>query len=648
MTKYPHLFTSLKVGNLTMRNRIEASATSLQIWAPGDRLTRESIAYYERKAKGGAAMVIIGETPVERKSGKSHVHMLHLDDPEIIYNLGYVTEAIHKHGAIASLQIAHGGAGCDPAFLEIDHPIGPTGGVNANGVYIEEMDEKMIEHIVNKFGDAARTLQIGGFDMCQLHAGHSWLLGQFLSPGVNKRTDKFGGSIENRLRIVEMCIDNIRQKTHGDFPIELRISGDEFYPDGFHLDTCVEYCKLLDGKVDLFNISSGSIFAPGGVGICTPSIYEKRVRNAYLAEEIKKHVKTPVVAVGALTRPEDMEELIANGKADMVCCARATLADPEFPNKLRDGREDEMRPCVRCMYCMSSMMSGNKHIHCSVNPTLGYELTNREPAPKAEEKKKVLVVGGGVAGIQAALTSAERGHEVILCEKTDRLGGVLNYTEHVSFKDDIVNYLNWARRMVAKSSIDLRLNTEVTPDYIRKVGPDAVICAVGADIVIPPIPGVENIKVIDSIEMHEQAEKLGDNIVIIGAGITGIEGAIHMRMMGKNVQILEAAGGILKGIEMQQLAVTMEEMRRMDLLDKYHTNTKVVKIDDNGVTAETPEGTVVFPADNVVMCTGMRARRDLVESLRPVCLNFRNIGDCLKPRRMPEAVSEGYFAALDI
>jgi len=650
MTKYPHLFTPVKVGNLTMKNRIEASATSLQIWDPGDRLPKESIAYYERKARGGAAMVIIGETPVERVSGISHPHMLYLDDPDIVYNLGYAAEAVHKHDAKISLQIAHGGAGCNPDWIGIERPIGPSNVPcpMSGGVPIEEMDEKMIEHIVGKFGDAARTLQMAGFDMCQLHAGHAWLLGQFLSPYSNRRTDKFGGSPENNVRIIEMCIDNIRQKTHGDFPIELRISGDEFWDEGFHLNTAVEYCKLLDGKVDLFNISSGSIYSPGAVGICTPSIFEPRMRNAYLAAEIKKHVKTPVVAVGAFVRPDDMERAIAEGMGDMVCVARQTLADPDFPNKLRDGKEEDVRPCIRCMYCMSSMLTPPKIIHCSVNPTIGRDLEALQPIRKAAEPRNVLVVGGGVGGMQAALTAAERGHRVTLCEASDRLGGILNYAEHVPFKDDIVYYLDWVRAQIAKSGVDVKLNCRVTADSIRAMAPDAVICAVGSEPVSLPIPGADRPNVLNSTEMHEKAHELGEKVVIIGAGVTGIEGAIHLKSLGKDVQVLEATDEILRGITANQLMVLLEEMRRKDLNDSVHRNTKVVKIDESGVIAETSEGTVTFPADSVIIAVGQRPRTDVVEELRPACLNFRVIGDCSKARRMPEAVSEGYYAALDL
>ena len=403
--KYPNLFSTIELGPYTVKNRIEAAPIAVSDLTPDGYLTNEHAAFYGARAKGGAAIVTIGESLVDSKRGKVHGKMIPLDDSELMSSLVKTIRAIKRYGALASIELIHAGCRANQSFLPPGYrPCGPSSCQNFwdNKVQVIEMDEALIEEVAELFGRGAHMAQCAGADMCMLHGGHGWLLGQFLSPLNNKRRDRFGGNIENRVRFSLMVIDKIRQKCGKDFPIEFRMSGSELIDGGLTIEDSVDIAKILDGKVDLFHVSVASFHVWDTALRMFPSMFYPHGCNVEFAEKIKSVVKTPVVTVGGISNPAQMEEIIASGKADIISLGRALLADPDLPNKAKTGEDDDITHCLRCNNCISSLYVSEveyfkRVLPCSVNPVLGQEyLFNK--IPPADERKKVLVIGGGPAG----------------------------------------------------------------------------------------------------------------------------------------------------------------------------------------------------------------------------------------------------------
>ena len=395
MKKYPLLFSPIKVGPYTLKNRIEAAPVNISNLTQEGYLTPENIAIFEGKARGGAAIVNMGECRIDLKTGISHKLCIPLDDPEVLPYLHAAADAIKKHNAFSAVELIHPGTRSNPEYY--DGPIwGPSAGPGHLGKDYEALDHETIRYIVECFGNAAEMAKLGGVDMVMVHAGHGWLLHQFLSPLNNRRTDEYGGCLENRARITLEVIDNIRQKCGPDFPIEIRMSGTEIVSGGLTLEDQVEFAKLLDGRVDLIHVTSGTFHVPSTNQHMIPNGFLPEGCNVYLAEAVKKAVKhTPVVTVGALGSPELMERILAEGKADMVALGRPLLADPELPNKLKAGRENEIYPCLRCMACISEsfvpyVKYPSRIRRCPSNPT-AYKEVPASRVAAAREPKRVLV-----------------------------------------------------------------------------------------------------------------------------------------------------------------------------------------------------------------------------------------------------------------
>lgn len=643
-TRFPNLFSTMKLGPYTLRNRIQ-SAPMGYYGTPEGYLTNEGAAYYELRAKGGAAIVTIGESMVD-SSGTSHGRVTPLDDPGILPSLIMTTDAIKRHGAIASIELLHAGT-----RSRTDHPdgavYGPSAGTSFYGKPIIEMDDTEIDRVVNAFGDAAAMAKRGGCQMVMVHGGHGWLLSQFLSPLHNQRTDQFGGSIENRTRFLLMIVDDIRRKCGSGFPIEMRLSGDEFTEGGMELPEVVEVAKLLDGKVDMIHVSA-TTFNDTTAGLrMFPSMFLPRGANVYLAEEIKKAVEVPVNTVGALNYPDHLEDILVRGGVDMVTLGRALLADPFLPEKARKGNEDDITPCIRCNYCISQSFTPYVKYptfvtRCVVNPVIGREYESRF-VQASSGKKKVLVAGGGPGGIQAAITASDRGHEVVLCEKSSRLGGALLYTEGEYFKEDIGRLVDVFERRVKSRPIELLLETRVTPELVNEISPDVLIAAVGAEPLVPPIPGVENAVLAAS---HYDEDAVGDRVVVVGGGQVGCERAVHLAHLGKDVTVVEMLDKAASDASyLHWLALTKELEKNV----KVELNTKCFEITGSGVYARDGEGNEKrFPADTVLLATGVKPRTELVESLRGLALDFSVIGDCFQPGTVLEAIHFGYYTALNI
>ena len=422
--------------------------------------------------------------------------------------------------------------------------------------------------------------------MVLVHGAHGWLLGQFLSPHSNRRIDEYGGSLENRARFPLRVLDRMREAVGREMAIEYRLSAIDHRPGGIALEDAVKFAGMIESKVDLIHVSCGSMGDLSTLMYPHLPAYLPRGRNVYLAAKIKEAVKVPVAAIGAVVDPEMAEQILREGKADVVAMARAILADPQFPNKARTGRRAEITPCVRCLDCLEEMMNFLP-LRCTVNPTLGRE-AEFGYVPPSVKKRRIVVVGGGPAGMQAATTAASRGHDVVLYEKEAQLGGALRFAAVPGFKDDLRRYLNYAISMVHSLPIDVKLFSEADKESIEKESPDAVIIAVGADPLIPDIPGIAHPSVVWAGDVLTGAAKVGDRVVVAGGGHIGCETALYLAQQGKKATVVEM---------MDNLALDANSMSRSALLGlmqengvAIRTGEKILAISETGLTVANKAG----------------------------------------------------------
>ncbi len=646
---YPLLFEPITLAGTQFRNRIFASPTGGQHTHYGNHPINELICYYERKAQGGAASVCIGDAVPDGEHAQSNGSHICLDDISGKPHLNKLSSSIRRHGAVAAIEISHGGSSARISYGQGHKVYGPvecdTEGSFGHPVHAYAMDEEMIRYTIRKHAEAARFAKQCGFGMITLHGGHGWLLHQFMSPITNTRTDEWGGSFEKRMRFPLAVIQAIREAVGPAFPIEIRLSGSEVFAGGYDVEYGVRIARALDGKVDLLHISAGSHEVAEVFTVTHPSMFLEDGVNVKYAAEIKKHVSTPVATVGALSDPEMLEEIIASGKADVVELARGLICDPDLPRKAREGRQEEIVKCMRCFTCFSSLMTRGQ-ICCALNPEICNEADVKFARP-APEPRTVLVAGGGIGGMQAALTAAKQGHKVILCEKSDRLGGVLLCEEKVPFKKHLGEYLAHQALMISREkNIEVRLNTEVTPALAKEVSPDVIVAALGARPSIPPIPGIDGSNVTVAEKVYMEPEKAGKKLVILGGGLVGCELAIFMAGLGREVTVLEMAPSLNSGTNLLQGSSISLEIKRLGI--NVCLNTKVTKITPEGVTGEGKDGEVFFPADTVVCALGMKPNRDEAAALALCAPEYHVLGDCVVPATVYQATNAAYFEALDI
>jgi 2,4-dienoyl-CoA reductase-like NADH-dependent reductase (Old Yellow Enzyme family)/thioredoxin reductase len=644
--KYPHLFSPITLGNTVFRNRIFGSPTGPSNLSSHYFPTRETVAYYERKALGGAASVCVGDACVDPFLGRTASSHVRLDDEQSMRALGKVAEAISRHGAVASVELQHGGSHSFGSSGDGHQIYGPMELFDEErGLHVLAMTEEIIEHTIQKFAAAALAAKKAGFGMVTIHGGHGWLLSQFFSPVSNQRTDRWGGSLENRCRLPIAICDAVREAVGPGFPIEIRISGSECHPGGYDIDEGIAIARQLDGHVDLIHVSAGSHEVWDVFTVTHPSMFLPDGANVRYAAEIKKHVKKSYVAtVGALSDPAQMEEIIASGQADVVELARALFAEPDLPVKARVGRERDIKKCMRCLQCFSNLMVKQQFL-CAINPVIGHEYENQFQLPPAK-RKKVLIAGGGIAGMQAALTACERGHQVILCERTGKLGGALLCEEQVPFKKHLAEYIELQTRNVVESGIEVRLHTAVTPQLAESEKPDVLIAALGARPVRPDVKGIDGSSVFSAEEVYYHPEKAGKKVVILGGGLVGTELGIFLADRGRDVTVVELLPALNDGGNLLQGVAIGVELRRLGI--RVLLNTKALEITNRAVAVQDPDGQKLIEADTVIYAVGQRPLRDEAGALRFCAPEFHQIGDCLTPKNIAEATKAAYQIARDI
>ncbi len=648
--KYSKLFTPIKIGNLTLKNRIFASPTSLNWLAVDGNLTPETIAFYEMKAMGGAAVVTLGEVIPHSATGKSHDRQLCLDNPNCLVSLSQLARAIKRHGAVPNVEISHGGkwggleslAGSQKegkiAYGPI-HEILPEGEVH-------EMPKELIEEVCESFGKGAAVVQRAGFEMCMVHAGHGWFFGQFLAKRSNTRTDEFGGSLENRARPLLLALDSIRKHCGPNFPIEVRISGDEFVEGGITIEEATQLAILIQDKCDLINVSAG-IHENLELFIRThPSQYIEKAANVHLAAEIRKHVHVPISTVGAITDPELMEEILESGKADVIKLGRTLLADPFLPEKLRTGREKEISHCLRCNSCFGESVKTGM-ISCVVNPIIGNERNEWLAKAQPTTPKKVMVIGGGPGGMEAALTAHSRGHKVVLYEQKEKLGGALAFAEFVDFKHGLFELAETLQYRLSMTDVEIHTGADVTEETVKAEAPDVLLIATGALPIVPRIPGIdgENVKLASTVFGKE--DTVGETVAVLGGGLVGCETATHLARMGKKVTIVEMREDVAIDCDCFGQTAIKVDMRKNNVCLKTGFSGKAIT--GEGILVADKDGNeTLIAADTVINAVGYRPNEEMFLKLANSAPIVQRIGDCRRTGKVTNAMADGHYLAMDI
>lgn len=645
---FPHLCEPLQLGRLTLRNRMcSAPLGATDITAEGTPGPRTQ-GFYELRAKGGAAAVTVSELVVHPETDGSQMLRLSLKTPGQLGAFAFVADAIKRHGAVASIELSHSGQYAGTYMVDKKGKAdlcqyGPSDATRPDGMPVRALSQAQIDDIVAAYAQAAALAKRAGFEMVMVHAGHGWLINQFLSPYFNKRDDGYGGSLENRTRLAREILAAVRAEVGPGFPIELRMSGSELFEGGYGIDEGCRIAQALEDMVDLIHVSAGSY--QFGFSITHPSMFRDHGCNVHLAEQIKRCVSVPVAAIGGLSDPQQMEDIIASGKADVVVMGRALLADPEIPNKVMANRGDDVVKCLRCFVCMAERPVTQTR-RCAINPRIGREIEGMEVVPAAH-RRRVLVVGGGIAGMVAAVTAAERGHEVILCERESELGGILRTEQALPFKRDMYELgLSYARAC-ERAGVDVRLNTPVDADLAGRIGPDAVIVAVGSEPLELPVPCEPDARVLSIDQLYLEGAETGEEVVVVGGGLTGSECALNLARQGKRAHVVEMRDGLAIDANLRHRPILLAEVEDAGVDVVLNACAQSVRAD--GVMVALPDGSEqLVPGDTVVCAIGQRSRAAEAAALRDAAPFVRIVGDARRPANICTAVYEAYHAALDV
>lgn len=642
MTQFTHLFEPIKVGNVELKNRMVMLAIGTGYPEPDGTVGDCFINFCVERARGGVGLIITPFAPFDMAIPV----IPGLYDDRFIPGARRLTDAVHAYGTKIAPQFLgqYFWVNKENGSFEF---IAPSAVFNKMiGTTPKALTVEEIHRLVDEYGEAGRRAREGGFDAIELPLGIGYLLNRFISPCTNKRTDEYGGSLENRMKLSLEIIDRIHKQAGEDYPIICRVSVEEFMEGGHTLEDSKKVVSILEAAgVKAIDVEAGWHECP--VPLVAMSV--PRGAFVYLAEEIKKVVNVPVVAAYRINTPELAEQILADGKADLIGLGRALLADPEFPNKAKEGRSDEIRTCIACSNCLDNLLTGYKSgtvpsAFCSVNPRMGKEAEYTiEPARVV---KKVLVVGGGPGGMEAARVAALRGHQVTLCEKGEELGGQLRVACLPPYKDELGSLIKNMASQVRTAGVEVRLNTEVTLELVEKENPDVLILAIGAMPLIPDIPGVGQGNVVTAVDVIMRREDVGETAIVVGGGMIGCEAAEFLAAAGKKVTIVEMLPKIGSDYGATYRHVVLRRLREIGI--KMETNVMVEEITDRGVKAKRDGLAKFFPGDTVVLAVGFEPNKELDEKLSGKVPVPYSIGDCVEPRRIKEAIEEGFRLAREI
>jgi 2,4-dienoyl-CoA reductase-like NADH-dependent reductase (Old Yellow Enzyme family)/thioredoxin reductase len=653
---YKHCFTPITIKGVTYKNRIEVSPHVPAYGACDGTVTPEVEAFFHAYARGGAGLINMGNCSIDMTEAKDEVMQIDLSKDETILGLSHLREACERYGAVLSLEINHCGRGAGK-YYPSNLRYGPSNiplpdeaqRYREQGLKVPdiiEMGTDKIYETIDKYAQAASRCKRGGFQHMLIHGAHGTLITQFMSPMSNKRSDSYGGSLHNRARFAVEVMQAVRQAIGDDVVIEMRVSPEDGIPEGVSCTELIEICRLLEDYVDIFIVSYGMMGMPHLIPKMMADTYSPPMHNLEYIKQFKSTLKrAKISAVGTLQNLANCEYILKNGWADFTAMCRPFMADPDLVRKGARNQLEEIRPCLRCMYHGRVAMWYS--IGCAVNPFCGREKDYPEGrVPKTQHPKKVLIVGGGLAGLQAAWTGAEMGHDVTVYEKTNKLGGNFNHVGVLPFKQDARNFYDYFMPKATNCGAAFIMDTAVTPELIEKEKPDAVIVAAGAEHVKPDIPGIDKPHVHFSYLADAGAVPVGLSVAVIGAGVVGLESALHLAREGHKVTVLEfkAREDIRDITARARLPLLLSETGKAEILYRVI----VEEIRDHSVVCRDRVTCRTFElsCDTVLVAAGLRPRREVYDALLhnsavSECDIFM-IGDVKSPRQIGHAVNEAF------
>lgn len=635
----PTLLSPLKIGNIELKNRL-AVPPMVTCYCDDDGMpTEQFIAYHEARARGGFGLIIVEDYAVDRDGRGFWCAGLWKD--EQIAPHRQLTERVHAAGAKIFAQIYHCGRQTSAAIIGTQPVSASPLPCPAMGEVPRELTVDEIRAIVGEFGDTAIRAQKAGFDGVEIHGGHGYLISQFMSSYSNKRTDMYGGSLQNRLRFPLEIMADIRAKCGPDYVVSFRISADEYVAGGRDLAETTAIVRQLEAAgIDLIHVSAGTYESAWAI---IPPLGVRYAWIADLAAEIKRVVSIPVQVVGRIKDPLIAEDILRLGKADLISFGRGSLADPDLPRKYAAGHPEQIRQCIGCNQGCISILFLNQPIRCLVNPSLGYEGT-REIQPAARTQK-VMVIGGGPAGLEAARGARLIGHEVTLYERADHLGGNFQVGAIPPKKGELTSYVTWLGEELTRLGVTVHLNTPVTPAVVTEQRPDVVVYAAGASHARPPIPGIDGPTVVNAVDVLTGKATVGTRVVVAGGGMVGSETALYLASYDKKVTIVD---------QLPDVALEENSSRRYFLMRDFATygvqfvvNATITEFTGEAVRVDQDGQVKDLPCDTVVLALGMNPNTDLLESIRDVA-EVIVVGDAGQPGDALKASREGFACGIAI
>lgn len=654
----------LQIGRMTVKNRIVFPPMNTNLTSEDGYVTPELEEYYIRRAKGGAGMIVLEAAAINEET-KNHPRQPVLCNRKHVASWARLVEKLHRYGAKVSVELVHYGS--EASLLPRESPSAVCKYKDEPGTVLTV---ERIKEIQKEFANSAKIAKQTGMDAITLHATHGYLLAEFLSPAFNKRTDEYGGSFENRCRFLLETIDLCREAVGPIFPIMVRYSADEFLTGGREMEETVELAKVLEAHgVAAIDISASQ---PSAYLMTTPPYCLPQARGLLVpySEAIKKAVNIPVFTAIGIRDPQEIEDILEKGQADLICLGRPQLADPDYVNKALDGRWNEIRHCLSCEHCLDTL-DDDRPICCAVNPETGRE-TEFSLKKKCCSKKNVVVIGGGPAGMEAARAAAVQGNKVTLIERSEALGGSLKAARIPPHKDMIGRLVTWYETQLEKLNVEVRTGLEATEKVIKDLNPDVVFVAAGAHY-IHRIPGSDSKNVIDAVYALTHPEKVGDNIVIVGGGATGAESADYFSSTSVDVRVqgADSVGGKVvfqvkhNGTEGNRKIAIVEMMDRIcNDLDVFtrdlvmttleakgvemHPGCRVEEINEEGVRAfdMALNQEIWLLADTVILAGGLRPNE--IEGLANLDCPVIPLGDSIRPGKIKDAIYTAYCQVKDI
>ena len=648
---YPHIFSPLTVKNMTIKNRIVMMPMGTNYGEQNGEMSFLHINYYEQRAKGGTGLIIVENASIDSPQGSNGTTQLRIDHDNYLPRLFKFCENIHRYGTKIAIQINHAGASAVSSRINMQ-PVSASDVPSKEGGEIPRpLSKEEILHIVKKYGEAAKRAQTAGFDAVEIHAGHSYLISQFLSPITNKRTDEFGGSVENRTRFCRMVIDEVRKQVGPFFPIMLRLSADELMEGGNTLDDTLKYLDYLQEEVDIFDVSCG---LNGSIQYQIDANYLPDGWRSYMAKAVKEKFNKPCISMGNIRDPKVAERILADGDADLIGMGRGLIADPAWVNKVATGHECDLRKCISCnVGCAGNRIGVNRPIRCTVNPSV----LEGDVYKKLHVNKNcnVVVIGGGTAGLEAACTAAEVGCNTFLLEKGNELGGLASLISRIPAKNRLADFPHYLmHRAEQLENLYIFKNTEGTPENIRKFHPNIIVSSTGSAPLLPPITGLkdridnENYNIYSILGMISHINDFpkdleGKKVVVVGGGAVGLDVVEFFADRNADISIVEMMDQIGRDLD----PVSKNDTKTMMKKHNVHqlTKTALLEVKDSSFLVKGDGEPYEIPFEYGFVCLGMRAQgqlyQNLTEEFSSEDVEIMNIGDSQRARRIIDGTQEG-------